>query len=220
MVEQAKVMAQLSKVGYKAKMFQRAEVKELCNVLHEDEIILQATNGYYEGGFGLMVATSVRILLVDKKPMFLTLDSISYSMIQEVTFNYRLLNSTIHIFTSNKCLDFNSWNHAQIRAILNHTQQAMRVSKQPRYAEPPLPANQYMQYEEVSAPEIDMEEVPTMPHPIPPHFNENTESVLYASTSATVDTLPLQPNNLNTDTKISPYQASGLAERRYLRRYY
>jgi len=126
MVDLKTVQKQLSKVGYRTGFWQRAEVKELCTVLHENEEILKAANGYYEGGFSLLVATDHRLLLVDRKPMFLTLDSIPYKMIQEISYNYRLLNSTLHIFTSNKCLDFSSWNHEQIRVILSLAQHKMK----------------------------------------------------------------------------------------------
>src|ERR1035438_6354320 len=66
MVLLSNVLKQLSKVGYHAGIFQRSEVKELCNVLHEDEQIIQATNGHYEGGFSLLVATDHRLIL-DRK---------------------------------------------------------------------------------------------------------------------------------------------------------
>ncbi len=126
MVELNQVIRQLRKVGYRNKFWQRSEVKELCNVLHDTETIIQATNGYYDGGMALLVATDTRLILIDHKPMFLTLDSIAYPMVQEIAYNYRLLNSTLHIFTSNRCLDFSSWNHSQIREILKFAQTAMK----------------------------------------------------------------------------------------------
>lgn len=202
-------------------MWQRAEVKELCNVLHEDETISEATNGYYEGGFSLLVATNQRLLLVDRKPMFLTLDSIAYSMIQEVSFNYRLLNSTIHIYTTNKCLDFNSWHHSQIRSILNHTQAAMRQDRPPQYNRQyveqrplPMPEPQYMSYEQLSVPEIVINSVPYMS--TPSHVNDNTQSA-YAPVQ-NVATLPVEPANLAPSTTLSAIKTS--VNRQYARRYY
>ena len=231
MVELSKVLKQLADVGYKTTMFQRSEVKELCNVLHEDEEILQATNGYYEGGFSLLVATDHRLLLVDRKPMFLTLDSIAYSMIQEVTFNYRLLNSTIHIYTSNKVLDYNSWNHSQLRSILSFTQRAMREpSHQVPQTAVTIPAalplaetahpiiDQPLGSPTMSVPdEPDMDEIPTMPQPSHVFANENTESAYV--TSSSINTMPLEPTNLNIGESAT-FAAPKFVERRYDRKYF
>jgi hypothetical protein len=129
MVSLSSVKLQLAKAGYKMNFWGRAEVKELCRVLADDEEIIHATNGYYEGGFALLVATTQRLLLVDRKPMFLTLDVISYQMVQEISLNYRLLNSTVNIYTSNKVLVFNSWSHVHLRSILNYVQQKVFESR-------------------------------------------------------------------------------------------
>lgn len=225
MVELSNVLARLKEVGYRPGFFQRAEVKELCKVLHEDETIYQATNGYYEGGFSLLVATDHRLLLIDRKPMFLTLDSIAYSMIQEVSFNYRLFNSTIHIFTSNKCLDFNSWNHSQIRAILTHTQQAMRTLRSNQtdkvYSfndddrqslDGDIQKVEGLDYERLSVPEQDLDTVPIMPQPYQSSLNPNSLSA-YGNSSITINTLPVAPIDLNTDNE-------NASQRHYARRYY
>jgi len=129
MVSYASVKSQLSKAGFSIGAWGRAECKELCNILALDETILHATNGYYEGGFAMLVATDQRLILVDKKPLFLSLDTITFGMIQEVTLNYRLLNSTINIYTSNKVLSFRSWNHHALRELLTYSQQRVVESR-------------------------------------------------------------------------------------------
>ena len=217
MVDLSNVLVQLKDVGYKTGVFQRSEVKELCNVLQPDERILQATNGHYEGGFGLLVATDHRLILIDRKIMFLTLDSIAYSMIQEVTFNYRLLNSTIHIFTSNKVLDFSSWNHGQIRSILMYAQKAMRDPKALLKEDVEAPMHT-MKYENLRIPEVDIDDVPTMPQPSSPFVNENTQSSFIKSSS--INTMPIEPTNLSTDRASSNYTQPALGQRNYARRYY
>lgn len=216
MVELSNVLRQLSKVGYRSGIFQRSEVKELCNVLHEDEVILQATNGHYEGGFSLLVATDHRLILVDHKPMFLTLDSIAYTMIQELSFTYRLLNSSIHIYTSNKVLDFSSWNHNQLRTILATAQKAMKDPNSLIAAPPEVVHDIEEQTEKI--PEPNMDEVPTMPSPRPVFMNDNTESA-YASNSS-INTLPVEPADLSTNLSKSGYSSVSLGQRHYERRYF
>jgi len=226
MVELRKVLDQLSKVGYKARLWQRAEVKELCNVLHENETIFQATNGYYEGGFGLLVATDQRLLLVDRKPMFLTLDSIAYHMIQEISYNYRLFNSTLHIYTSNKCLDFSSWTHSQMRGILNQAQSQMRAGSRQLGDASSQPATQdlneqarYMQYEPLTVAEPDISDIPFMPTPFQQaSYNDNIHSAY--STTSTLNNLPVEPTSLSTDTPLVSYRPTTLNVRNYARRFY
>src|ERR1700733_4215990 len=99
MVSLQSVEEQLKRLGCNFKFWGRAEIKELSVVLMPDEAIAQCTNGHYEGGFALLVATDRRIILIDRKPMFLTLEAISYDMIAEINFNHRLIDSTIRIFT-------------------------------------------------------------------------------------------------------------------------
>ena len=52
MVDLKDIQKQLASVGFKVPIWQRAEVKELCGALTPEERIVQAVNGYYEGGMG------------------------------------------------------------------------------------------------------------------------------------------------------------------------
>lgn len=144
MVSLEAIKAQLASAGYVSSFWSRSEIKELCNVIHDEEQIISAVNGYYEGGFALLVGTDHRLILVDRKPLFLTLDTIAYNTIQEVSLNYRLLNSSINIYTSNKCMVFRSWNHANLRAILMYTQKRIIESRssQPGFQPMQQPAPQ------------------------------------------------------------------------------
>ena len=122
MVSVQSVEEQLKRLGCNFRFWGRAEIKELSVVLMPGEAIAQCTNGHYEGGFALLAATDRRLLLIDRKPMYLTLEAISYDMIAEIDFSHRLMNATVRIFTFNKALVFTSWNHARLRTILTYTQ--------------------------------------------------------------------------------------------------
>lgn len=122
MVELKKVEAQLSKVGMKNRFFGKPEVRELCHILAPNEIIQHAVLGQYEGGFALMVATDRRVLLIDKKPWFLTMEDIRYDMVSEVDFYARLLDSTVSLITFSKTLQFTSWRRDRLRALVRYIQ--------------------------------------------------------------------------------------------------
>lgn len=113
---------QLKSIGCNYRFWGRAELKELANVLLPGETVNHCINGSYDGGFALLAVTDQRVLLVDKKPMYLTLEDIRFDMIVEVDFNHRLLNANIHICTPNKSLRFVGYNHARLRAMFHYIQ--------------------------------------------------------------------------------------------------
>jgi hypothetical protein len=114
---------QLKSVGCNFRFWARPEIRELRNVLVPGEVIAQAVIGRYENGTALLVVTNYRLLLIDKKPMFLTLEDIRFDMITEMDYSAQLLEGTIRIQTPNRSLRFTGWNHGRLRIVLNYTQQ-------------------------------------------------------------------------------------------------
>ncbi len=123
MVSLQQVEEQLKLVGCNFKVWGRSEIRELSNVLMPEEVIAQAANGSYEGGFALLCVTNYRVLLVDRKPMLLTIEDIRYDMIAEVDYNNRLLGANIHIMTPMRNLAFSSWSIVRLRKCVNYIQQ-------------------------------------------------------------------------------------------------
>lgn len=113
---------QLKRIGCNYRFWGRSELKELANVLLPGETVEHCVNGSYDGGFALLAATDQRVLLVDKKPLYLTLEDIRFDMIVEIDFNHRLLNANVRICTPNKELRFVAYNHARLRALFHFVQ--------------------------------------------------------------------------------------------------
>lgn len=130
MVTLAQVEEQLKKIGCNFRFWGRPEIRELATILLQDEIIEGCVNGRYENGFALLTITNHRLLLIDRKPMFLTLEDIRFDMITEMDYNARLLDSTVHIITPNRKLTFNSWSQHRLRGILNLMQQRVMEIRQ------------------------------------------------------------------------------------------
>lgn len=123
MVSTKQVSEQLRKVGCDYAVWGRSEIRELSNILMDDEQIMQAVNGYYDGGFALLCATNYRVLIVDKKPFTLTVEDLRYDMIAEVDFSSRMFTSVLHIFTPMRTLIFTSWSTSKLRKSMNYIQQ-------------------------------------------------------------------------------------------------
>jgi hypothetical protein len=130
MVTAKMVEDQLRKIGFDFRFWGRNEVKELHKVLTEDEVIKQCVNGHYSGGYALLVATNQRLILVDHKPMFLTMEVIWYDKIGQIDYNHRLLNASICVSTPNKDLNFTTWNSGTLRKILQYSQEKMVEAKE------------------------------------------------------------------------------------------
>jgi len=130
MVSLHTIEEQLKRVGCNFKMWGRAEIRELSNVLMPEETIAQAVNGTYEGGFAMLCVTNYRVLLVDRKPMLLTIEDIRYDMIAEVDYHNRLAGATVRIFTPMRNLIFSSWSVVRLRKSVNYVQQRVMEIRQ------------------------------------------------------------------------------------------
>lgn len=146
MVSLQEVYAQLKKLGITPKFWGVAEVKELPHVLMDGEQIVGLINGRYEGGFAALVATNQRLLLIDKKPMYLTIEDVRYDMIAEVDYNARLMDSTVSIMTVNKCLRFTTIRQKPLRELTNYVQQSVMRLRQHQ-----MQAEQHLQPQAVQA---------------------------------------------------------------------
>lgn len=130
MVSKQSVEEQLKHLGFKLNSWGRAEIRELPHVLLPGEEIHELVNGTYEGGFALAVATDVRLLLIDKKPMnYLTVEDIRFDIISEIDYSHRLLGAQINISTGFKNLNFRSYNQKRLRKLINHVQHSMAKAK-------------------------------------------------------------------------------------------
>lgn len=123
MVTMKEVLSQLKQLGMRPNFWTKAEIHELPRILMPGERLKQVSMGWYNGGFALLCCTDQRVLLVDKKIFFLTLEDCRYDMIAEVMYQYRLLDATLTLTFASKTLQFKSWNQANLRHLASYIQQ-------------------------------------------------------------------------------------------------
>jgi hypothetical protein len=129
MIHNDEVKKQLVEIGATNLMWGRAELRELPKILFENERLRHVLNGRYEGGFAVLCATDQRVILIDKKPFFLTLEDTRYEMISDVQFNHRLIDASIWIGTVHKRLTFRAYHHSKLRSLTNYIQEQVMVSR-------------------------------------------------------------------------------------------
>ncbi len=130
MVSEKSIDAQLKRIGFNRYGWGRGEINELHNIILPDEEIFECVNGMYEGGFAMAIATDVRVLLVDKKPLnFLIVEDLRFDLISEIDYHHRLLGAYISISTGSKNLKFRSYNQPRLRKLIGHVQHCMAEIK-------------------------------------------------------------------------------------------
>jgi hypothetical protein len=81
------------------------ESHALPNILHQDEQVWGVVYGRYthtsrlETGRGMLVATDQRLLLIDKKPLFVKCDEIAYGVISAITYIKAGVAGTVTVHT-------------------------------------------------------------------------------------------------------------------------
>ena len=113
-----------------------AELRELPKILFDDEYLQHVVFGRYAGGFALLCATNQRVLLIDKKPLYLTLEDIRYDMISDIQFNHRLIDTSIMLGTVHKSITFISYNQHRLREFTTFVQKRVMDSRRQQSAQP------------------------------------------------------------------------------------
>jgi len=94
---------QLLNVGINSKstIWGRKELKELPNILSSDEKVKGVITGFYNGGSGILVATDVRLIFIDKGLLYgLKTEDFGLDKITSVQYEGGLLLATIKIMAS------------------------------------------------------------------------------------------------------------------------
>jgi hypothetical protein len=124
MVQLSVIEARMTKLGIKISSFFRPEIRELSTILTDNEEIVSLVPGRYFGGYALIVATDHRLLIIDKRTFYLTVEDIHYDMISEIDFSVRVFDASLQIHTMNKQHRFTSSRYkSHLRRLTDYVQQ-------------------------------------------------------------------------------------------------
>ena len=101
------VKQQLRDAGATLYEIAKQETVELARILFDDEKIEAFMYGYYEAGFGLLVATNKRIIFVDKRFYNLKVEDIPYNTVNSVEYHLGIFFGVGKIYT--RAQNFNFW---------------------------------------------------------------------------------------------------------------
>lgn len=109
----------------KLNFFTRMEVAELPKLLLPGEQIWGVISGFYTAGSAVLCATSMRVLLVDKKLIRLNIEDVRYESISEVDFSRQLFIASTHLHFAGRSLQFRSIYRRELRQIIQYIQSKM-----------------------------------------------------------------------------------------------
>jgi hypothetical protein len=75
------------------------ETRYLAFLIHEDEHIMGSVYGRYKSGRGALIATDQRVIFIDKKPLFLHCDELTFAIIGGVTYSRTALFGFVTLHT-------------------------------------------------------------------------------------------------------------------------
>ncbi|MEO8785040.1 MAG: PH domain-containing protein [Candidatus Saccharimonadales bacterium] len=122
MISIKEVERQLKALGQNYRFWGRPEIMELPNILMPGEQIQAHVNGRYHGGFASFCATDQRLLLIDKKLFYLTVEDLRFDMINEIDFSAQLLSGTINVCTPTKTMTFTTLHPQDLRKLATYIQ--------------------------------------------------------------------------------------------------
>lgn len=79
-----RIKQELAKAGISGYALRKAEARYLPTLIKDDEHIMAAVYGRADTGGAMLVATDRRIIFLDKKPLIVTTDEISYEVVSGV----------------------------------------------------------------------------------------------------------------------------------------
>lgn len=135
------VNAQISHLDGTSKLLGHKEIKELPNILWEDEKIEKIVQGLYEKKNGILVATNKRLVFVDKGLIYgRRVEDFPYDKISSIQYKTGLVFGELTIFASGNKADIQNVEKKQVRNFSDYVR--ARITEIKEHASYPLEEKQ------------------------------------------------------------------------------
>lgn len=94
-----RIRSELRKAGVTPWGLLLSESRYLPQVIHPDEHIGGVVYGRHEAGTVMLIATDRRVIFLDKKPLFINEDDLTYDVVSGVSFGHAGIGSTVALHT-------------------------------------------------------------------------------------------------------------------------
>ncbi|HRJ06075.1 MAG TPA: PH domain-containing protein [Candidatus Saccharibacteria bacterium] len=106
----ARIREELEELGVSRLGLATMEAQYLPNLVDADEHIGGIVYGLYPEGFAVLVATDKKIIFLDKKPLFINEDEITYDVVSGISVEHAGIGSTVTLHTRIKDYPIRAYN--------------------------------------------------------------------------------------------------------------
>ena len=92
-------------------------LRQLPKIIGDDEEIQAAATGWYDGGVAVIVATSKRIIFLDKKVMSFKVEDIHYEVVSDVQHRLGMFTGRFVLNSASNRVEITSFSQSQIRKL-------------------------------------------------------------------------------------------------------
>lgn len=136
------VQDQISHLSTAGKLLGHKEIKELPNILWEDEKIEKIVQGLYEKKNGILVATNKRLIFIDKGLIYgLTVEDFPYDKISSIQYKTGLIFGELTIFASGNKADIQQVEKKQVKDFCDYVRARITEAKEHASYQPGLKQN-------------------------------------------------------------------------------
>jgi len=104
------------------RVFGRKAARRLKNILRPDETIYESVYGFSNDGTVLLTATNQRLILIDTRFLFTSLENIQYGLITHQSISRSKLSRTITLHVGGTRVVFSSFADARLKALYETVQ--------------------------------------------------------------------------------------------------
>lgn len=106
------------------------EIKELPNILWEDENIEKVVSGFYDKGWGVLVASNKRIIFVDKGLFGIKVEDFPYDKVTSIQYETGMVWGKITIFASGNKADIDKVDKDKVRNFSEYVRARITGTKE------------------------------------------------------------------------------------------
>ena len=124
------IQKELAIAGVPKRVRNSGEVQALSNILEPDETVLGCMQGLYSEGLGIIVATSTRLLVVNKSFLWTRVEDESYAVVNHVKYKKGILFGKVTLSSRGRKYVFNVLNSDPISSFTSVIDNKMRYHGQ------------------------------------------------------------------------------------------
>lgn len=115
-----RIIQELKNLGVSKLALATTESHYLPSIIHENEHIGGVAYGYHPDGFAMLIATDLRVIFLDKKPLFSKEEELTYDVISGVSYGHVAFSSTITLHTRVRDYPIQTFNDTSARIFVEY----------------------------------------------------------------------------------------------------